>query len=330
MALNFDIVQLVVRAGVLSCIAWALASCGPLVETVPEFEPDHNEPKLVVHAYLSPKDTLVRVYVTQSNPMFSETDRPAESAIVTNATVLLADGVKEAALLYDSTTLSYSVSAYKIGGIRPGATYRLRVSDNKRSAEAKTTIPPAPPVIVSYRLDTSYGSPGSYYGRKDTTLTVQFTWRDQSGPGGYYRVAGKAFLLTDYWEEGPGGRPVVRRGRATIPLQWDNTFGGSELQSDVGSDGEIMHSPIGRVSLKRPVFWTENGTEPGRPVEVRSITLDLLQTDENYYRYHQSAKAQDIAGDNPFAEPVLLYTNVKGGLGIFASYNSFSLDIKPG
>ena len=329
MGLNSETIRFAFRAGFLLCFAGVIASCGPLVETVPEFALDNNEPKLVVHAYLSPHDTLVKVYVTQSSPVFVEDAHPGEPDIITNAVVVLADGAREVVLSYDSTYLAYSVSADEIGGIRPGVTYHVRVRDDKRSAEAKTTVPTVPPAIASYQLDTSYSSIGDFYGRKDTSLTVQFTWKDPPGAGNYYRVAGKALLLTDYQEAGPDGKPVIKRGRATIPLHWDDTFGGSELQSDANSDGGTMHSPLGRISLRRPVFWTENGAESGHPVEVKGITLDLLHTDEYYYRYHQSAQAHDIADDNPFAEPVLLYSNVSGGLGIFASYNSFSIDIKP-
>lgn len=328
MGLNSDVKGLVAYGGFLLCFAGIIASCGPLVETIPDFEIDSNGSKLVVHAYLSPHDTLVKVYVTESIPVYKEAER-REQVVVTDAIVVLIDAAKEIVLPYDSAYLAYSINADEIGGIKSGATYHLRVRDAKRAVEAETTVPPVPPAIASYQLDTSYSSLGDFYGRRDTSLTVQFTWKDLPGPGSYYRVAGKALMLTDYREVDPAGKPVIKRGRVTIPLQWDGTFGGSELQSDANSDGGVMQSPLGRISLRRPVFWTENGSESGHPVEVKSITLDLLHTDEYYYRYHQSAQAHDIAADNPFAEPVLLYSNVRGGLGVFASYTSFSIDIKP-
>ncbi len=328
MGLNSDFIRLVARVVTLLCFAGMMVSCDSLVETVPDFEIDNNESKLVIHAYLSPRDTLVKVYVTESIPIFKEA-QPREHIIVTDAVVSLADAAREITLQYDSTYLAYLINPDQIGGIWPGRTYRLRVSDNKRSVIAETTVPSEPPVIASYKVDTSYSSFGDFYGRKDTSMTVQFTWNDPPGQGNYYRVAGKALMLTDYREVDPDGNPVIKRGRVTIALQWDDTFGGSEFQSDANSNGGLMQSPLGRISLRRPVFWTEDGSEIGNPVEVRNITVDLLHTDEHYYRYHQTARAHDIAADNPFAEPVLLYSNVKGGLGVFASYNSFSTDIKP-
>lgn len=329
MGLSSDIMRFIAHAGFVLFFAGMVASCGSLVEIVPEFKLDNNESKLVVHAYLSPHDTLLKVYVTQSIPVFKEEGPSGAYTVVTDAVVVLSDAGKEVVLPYDSAYSAYSVNADEIGGIRAGATYRLRVKDSKRSAEAETTVPSAPPAIASYQVDTSYSSFGDFYGRKDTSITVQFTWKDSPGIGNYYRVAGKSLILTDYQELDTAGKRVIRRGRVTMPLHWDGTFGGSEFQSDANSDGRVMQSPLARISLRRPVFLTENGAETGSVPEVKNITLNLLHTDEHYYRYHQSARDHDIAGDNPFAEPVLLYSNVRGGLGVFGSFNSFSIDIKP-
>jgi hypothetical protein len=45
----------------------------------------------------------------------------------------------------------------------------------------------------------------------------------------------------------------------------------------------------------------------------------LFNTDEPYYRYHQSLRNSN--NDNPFAEPAPVYSNITGGLGVFAAYN---------
>lgn len=45
----------------------------------------------------------------------------------------------------------------------------------------------------------------------------------------------------------------------------------------------------------------------------------LLNTDKDYYLLHNSLR--NYQEGNPFAEPSLVYTNIKGGLGVFASSN---------
>ncbi|MBD0254725.1 MAG: DUF4249 family protein, partial [Cytophagales bacterium] len=59
-----------------------------------------------------------------------------------------------------------------------------------------------------------------------------------------------------------------------------------------------------------------------------SVTLYayLLHTDRAYFEYHRTLRAN--ADSNPFAEPVLLYSNVEGGLGVFAAFNRTTLEVK--
>jgi len=45
----------------------------------------------------------------------------------------------------------------------------------------------------------------------------------------------------------------------------------------------------------------------------------LLNTNKDYYLFHQSLR--NYGQTNPFAEPSLVYTNIKGGLGVFAASN---------
>lgn len=50
-------------------------------------------------------------------------------------------------------------------------------------------------------------------------------------------------------------------------------------------------------------------------IEVKSIT-------EDYYLYQKSVKDQAYSRNDPFAEPVPIYTNIQNGIGIFTAYNS--------
>jgi hypothetical protein len=50
----------------------------------------------------------------------------------------------------------------------------------------------------------------------------------------------------------------------------------------------------------------------------------LLHTDRNYYLWHKSLNRYS-GGDNPFREISPVYSNIKGGLGIFASYTVDSI-----
>jgi hypothetical protein len=60
------------------------------------------------------------------------------------------------------------------------------------------------------------------------------------------------------------------------------------------------------------------------------LQASLLHTDRHYYQYHLSVRGASRSQDNPFAEPTLIYSNVTGGLGIFAAYNrtAFAMQLK--
>ncbi len=54
--------------------------------------------------------------------------------------------------------------------------------------------------------------------------------------------------------------------------------------------------------------------EPGN-----SLYISIAITDENYYKYHKSVNS--FEGDNPFSEPTPVFSNITGGIGIFAGLN---------
>jgi|GEM_PF-486670 len=303
-----------------------LSSCETLVGIVPESRIGKQKAQLVVHCYLSAADTLIKVFVSRSTPVFS--DKPA-NPLVEDALVTLGDGSREETLRYDPTLQVYTLLPEALGGIRAGKTYYLKVSRGDEVLQASTTIPQEPPAISSYQVDSSYTS-GGIFGDYDTTLAVRYTWKDIPGSGHYYRTSGRALVELAYREYDLEGNMVIKEGLAWVPLSWDRSFGRRDLQSDINEDGHTMESPLGRVTARRATFVDGISRDHSdKPSRVLSMTLELLLTDEVYYRYHRSVEQNEDAAENPFAEPALLYSNVSGGLGIFASFNSFSIDIKP-
>lgn len=66
------------------------------------------------------------------------------------------------------------------------------------------------------------------------------------------------------------------------------------------------------------VDWTVNGNDLNTVyVELRSIT-------EEYYKYHSSLARQLIVRQDPFAEPVTIFNNIKGGYG---NFSGFAVDV---
>jgi hypothetical protein len=49
----------------------------------------------------------------------------------------------------------------------------------------------------------------------------------------------------------------------------------------------------------------------------------MLNCNYDYYNFHNSLYTNQ--GGDPFSEPTLMYTNVEGGLGVFAAANAVKL-----
>ena len=52
----------------------------------------------------------------------------------------------------------------------------------------------------------------------------------------------------------------------------------------------------------------------------KSVDIVLRRVSENYYNFRISQQLQADTYYDPLAEPVLVYSNVENGLGVFGSY----------
>lgn len=63
-------------------------------------------------------------------------------------------------------------------------------------------------------------------------------------------------------------------------------------------------------------------------MDIDSIDFELQTEDATYSNYLKSIQKQQSAADDPFAEPVLLYSNIKEGLGVFSGYSVKNRKVK--
>jgi Domain of unknown function (DUF4249) len=85
----------------------------------------------------------------------------------------------------------------------------------------------------------------------------------------------------------------------------------NEFFNDNGRDGMRTNTELGIVGVSK-------GTDSS------FLKIYLLNLDKQYYNYYKSINNYS-SGEDPFTEPSPIYTNVKGGLGIFAAYTVDSL-----
>ncbi|PSL25287.1 DUF4249 domain-containing protein [Dyadobacter jiangsuensis] len=302
-----------------------LVGCESLVTDVDKGDLPQVESKLVVQCFISPQSARINVVVTESIPLFAEPD--LKGGVIPNAVVKLSDGTREAVIPFDTANQLYSADK-SVLAILPGKTYFLSVVNGIRSVKATCTVPATAVVPTTYKIDTSFS--GSISAR-DTLLTVKYNWNDISGQTNYYRVRAALDLEYSVPEEvSAGGEFKERRVRNRFNFNWDDTIGRNDFRSDVNLDGTEFSSPIGRVNLPDPLSYSSNGAvyTSYPKSKIISITMEVYNTDEHYFKYHRSVQTRGDS-DNPFVEPSLIYTNIEGGLGCFAAYNSGQLVYRP-
>jgi hypothetical protein len=248
--------------------------------------------KLVVTSFISPQDTLLRVSVVESVPAIGKSTLSSED--IRNATVRMSDGSTSVSLIYNTQARAYVADAAKLP-VNPGKTYFLEVTDTKgRKAEASCTVPVTQHIDLEIAIDSAKNRYNNF-----TEYFMVMKWQDTPVEINYYRVF--AELMVD---QGTNGY--------TQPVHFYEHSSDFILYSDNRLDGARFSSPKGFIN---------NHLYRQRYLVSPIIYAHLLNTDEHYYRYHQSLNNNYNVDGNPFAEPVLIYSNMNGGLGVFAAYN---------
>lgn len=240
------------------------------------------ESKLVISSFISPEDTIVKVGVTISQPLYNNSNSNQYSAI-SNATVQITNGTTVQTLAYNADENYYFVST-TIFPITVGTTYNLTVSTpDGKNANASTSIPAQNSTLTYTAEAVNNQSNGDSY-------AFRTEWNDTPGTEDYYRIVyyDKSVydIDTTYWQA------------------FSNNF------SDKDKDGTTMKEQFEIYAYSGTGF--SNGE------------LHLIHASKEYYLYHKKLTEAAFSG-GPFSEPVQMYSNINGGYGAFAGYNSYKV-----
>ena len=265
-----------------------LVGCTKIIEIELPNAPD----KLVVNCFFSTGDKFV-VHISHSQNILNE-----DSTEIINAEVkLFANEIYQGSLTY----INDGFYSHDTIIARPGIKYKLvALALGYDQVEAEDTAPtPAILDSVSYDPKTYPDSEGNNFYKLGLLL------QDNSSKRDYYEIVLQYYKNADKYS-------IIRlRGdyEAVLLNEGDEEFySGICIFSDGLIDGREY-----RLKLKTSEDLSENKKE-----------LHLLSISEILYKYrkswirHSSAQYPDIT--NPI-EPVTLFSNIKGGYGIFAGYS---------
>jgi hypothetical protein len=257
-------------------------------ETEAEVDLPTVERQLTLTCFISDDLEKIEANLSWSIPVFGENSMPLPPP--SNLVVTIDNGLIMDTLLYNAASMQYELSTQEFP-LEAGASYTLSAQDQLgHSIEATTTIPLELPEIASNNLSISTNVSGPF---NDTIYTFTFKTylNDVSPTFNYYRLA--------YYNVYTGGSQPEEYliGNRFIS---DNALSNGQIYAEK----EIQASSYETISSDDKVVY-------------------VIHASEDYYKFHKTFNRQD--NGNPFAEPTLVYSNVTGGLGIFAGYRQIRL-----
>ncbi len=273
-------------------------SCNSFITEIDPSQLPSTDSKLVLSCYISPQDTIISAKLTETKTVISTGGTKAD---ITNATMKISDGTKTISMIYDTNLLYYRALPSQMS-ISVGKTYTMTVSTpDGRSVSSKCTVPP-PVTIKEIKVDSGTAVTLKKFNVKEVKeYYLKLIWQDLPGTVDYYRGFG---FVTGIFKDKSN----------TISQRTDGVdFTGLD---DKNSDGQLLTLNV----VYQPAKNSTSAT-------IQKLTVGLFHADINYFNYHESLRKQR-ANSNPFAEPVLLYTNVDGGFGCFGAYNASWKDLK--
>jgi hypothetical protein len=249
------------------------------------------DPKIVLNCFIGDELTVIKAAVFKSKPVFSDDDGnyPYSNNVEEDMYVVISNGSISAELVFNPQTEFYEVGT-DVFPLVPGGNYTLTVTaPDGEIVKANTTIPLNAPIVQSSSFSAEQIS-NDFYGEQ-TRVIIKQTLADPSSSFDYYRFY---YVLQDQF--------------------MTNTYVSEDYTDDNSLDGNLLYNEHEMTAY----YGSDN--------PLVNVKAYVIRGSEEYYRFHKTVYNQS-PGD-PFSEPSIIYTNVDGGLGVFAGYRQVEVIIQ--
>lgn len=299
--MKFIVCTAVVLFGIMSC------------EKEVEVKLPKEEPRLVVNALLN-NNTVFRVNISKSTGIF---DSNSSNTSLSNATVLLYENNNfKDSLLYNSFSELYV--AKNNTRVVAGNLYFLKAAaPGFLAVETQSKAPVSVPIVnIVKRENVRTDADGFQLDE------IRLTFNDNAATSDFYlvrlRKPSSSSGNTVQYDENlclSSSDKDIDRYAASDPRDIESCFGNEFLMTDKNFNG----------SQKEIIFFaTHTSMMPFvNPVNNRTYkpVIELHHITQDQYRFSKSYNTYLDADGNPFAEPVLIYGNIKNGYGIFSAFS---------
>jgi len=265
-----------------------LFSCEEMVTNV---DVPQSESHFVIHAYLSPEDSVVTVSVSKSSPVFGNSD--TDTSWLSMAQVFI-NGYELPRVFGSGYTFSAPADSFSVVAGN-GYTVALHV-DNELVCSGSCTVPLTRNESFSFDGLDSVQIDG-FDGYTYYEYYMLFSFTDIAGELNFYRIGAELSYIDNYSGD---------------TLQYMIYPQSEQFIRDIQFDGENYS---GRLQFDYMESFAD----------LESLKLVFITSDDNYYFYHRAILSQN--GDDPFSEPVIIPTNVDNGLGCISGLRMFSIDV---
>lgn len=307
-------------------ISLLLSSFFSCTKTI-DFDDEGMANQLVLNSIIYP-DQGIRANLTASTSILNRQ--------ISAGGGLMADGTVE---VYENGKLlkdQYSpTGVFEFTDIRPkpGATYKMVAKSLGKQLEAETTIPGKTEVIS---IDTAIVT-GQFLNKR---LQVDVKVKDVPGDNYYRILVKKEDLVLNKNADGKGTPKYYLytmedwfSSDSPVFNSLFNNYGGEELDLGPENDYHIFPDDYFKGKEYSIRFFINNynigttsptggpgGYAPSQVIYTRRVVY-IQHLSKDLFTYLKYLKLYNFYHDNPFAEPVPVYSNVKNGVGLFAGFN---------
>lgn len=263
-----------------------------------------------------------------TNSYFTSYISKSRSILTRNQSATPVEGSMD---LYEDGTLirqfPTQLGAFSATDITPkaGSTYRMVITAEGKKLEAETMIPNKVEVLS---VDTTSVKSSNNL----RNIIIKMKIKDPEGDD-YYRIVYMRETIS-YIQDNKGARKYYKSYNQSGIASDDPVFKsvynnfGDEIINGPGNDYNIFPDTYfngKEYSIKfstTPGYYgnTYSYYSYGTPIYERN-EIHVQKLSKDLYNYLKYLKLYNFYHDNPFAEPVPVYSNVKNGIGIFAGFN---------
>ncbi|OFY65830.1 MAG: hypothetical protein A3H98_13530 [Bacteroidetes bacterium RIFCSPLOWO2_02_FULL_36_8] len=288
-------------------------------QQIVEMDLGSYDSKLVVNGILKP-DTFPRIYLSESTFFYDIDDYRNRFHFITNAVVTLKRNDTKIFLKSDSAYEPLNKNRYNMNSgfgdeykpdtvlvyfytdtirPKPGDYFELEITSGNRRVTSAVTVP-FPVEIDSVKFAYSERPKDPYNEGFQTEVYAETYFKETINKDEYYRLK-----LTGWYKE-PSYIDPSDSNLLTFSHSTDVTAG-----NILGDINKVINGYL------ECGFYYENASK-----NKKHVRISIERLTEETGRYLESLVLQREHEDSPFTEPVMVKSNIEGGLGVFGAYSA--------